>query len=91
MLVIDDGDGIQEENIDKIFDFEFTTTNGSGIGLSSIKKTISDMHNADISVKSDKGEAFFKIFPSPILNKFGIGNLFSRSYDFILIFFGKII
>ena len=56
MLVIDDGDGIQEENIDKIFDFGFTTTNGSGIGLSSIKKTISDMHNADISVKSDKGE-----------------------------------
>ena len=56
MFVTDDGDGIQEENIDKIFDFGFTTTNGSGIGLSSIKKTISDMCNADISVESIKGK-----------------------------------
>ncbi|SMN01908.1 putative two-component system sensor histidine kinase, putative heat shock protein [uncultured Candidatus Thioglobus sp.] len=62
MLIIDDGDGIQKENIDKIFDFGFTTTDGSGIGLSSIKKTINDMHYADINVKSTKGkETIFHI------------------------------
>ncbi len=56
MLVVDDGNGIQKDNIDKIFDFGFTTTNGSGMGLSSVKKTIDDMYNADISVKSIQGK-----------------------------------
>jgi signal transduction histidine kinase len=55
MLIIDDGDGIQQENINKIFDFGFTTTDGSGIGLNSVKKTINAMPNADIDVKSIQG------------------------------------
>lgn len=36
----DDGKGIDENIIENIFDFGFTTTSGSGIGLYSIKKLI---------------------------------------------------
>jgi len=43
ICVSDDGKGILPENIDKIFDFGFTTTNGSGIGLHHIKSTIQRM------------------------------------------------
>lgn len=56
MFVKDDGIGIKKENIDKIFDFGFTTTDGSGMGLNSIKKTIDDIENASIQVKSIKGK-----------------------------------
>lgn len=33
LKIIDDGKGIKEENISKIFELGYTTTNGSGIGL----------------------------------------------------------
>lgn len=39
----DDGKGINEKNIDKVFDFTFSTTDGSGIGLYHIKQIIEGM------------------------------------------------
>lgn len=38
--VRDNGCGIPEENIDKIFDFGFTTTNGTGLGLYHVKDIV---------------------------------------------------
>jgi signal transduction histidine kinase len=39
----DDGKGIPENNLNKIFDFGFTTTNGSGLGLYHVKQIINKM------------------------------------------------
>ncbi|UYO32287.1 sensor histidine kinase [Bacillus halotolerans] len=36
----DDGKGIPDKNLDKIFDFGFTTTDGSGVGLYHVKQLI---------------------------------------------------
>lgn len=53
--VIDDGiNTIGNENLDKIFDLGYTTTNGSGIGLYQTKDIINKM-NGEITVKSEKG------------------------------------
>ena len=52
----DNGKGISNENIDRIFNLYFTTKpNGSGIGLSIVHKIISE-HNGSISVKSAYGK-----------------------------------
>jgi len=48
LSVMDNGVGIKDNIIDRIFDFRFTTTNGSGLGL---------YHTKDI-IKSLKGEIF---------------------------------
>lgn len=58
----DNGKGISNENIDRIFNLYFTTKpNGSGIGLSIVHKIISE-HNGSISVKSAYGkETIFTI------------------------------
>ncbi|MFW6029209.1 MAG: ATP-binding protein [Halanaerobiales bacterium] len=56
ITIEDDGDGIPEEVIPKIFDYGFTTKKdgkGMGIGLA-ISKNIIDKHNGKIIVKSKK-------------------------------------
>jgi len=59
ICVSDDGKGILPENIDKIFDFGFTTTNGSGIGLHHIKSTIQRMKGRiKVSSKENSGTIF---------------------------------
>ena len=53
--IIDDGEGIPEENLDKIFDPYFTTKRtGSGLGLSSCYSIIK-RHGGYIEVKSSAG------------------------------------
>jgi signal transduction histidine kinase len=43
LRIIDDGIGIPDKNISKIFDFRFSTTNGSGLGLYHAKDVIEKM------------------------------------------------
>ena len=43
LRVIDNGDGISDKNIEKIFDFRFSTTNGAGLGLYHVKQVIEKM------------------------------------------------
>ena len=50
----DDGQGIREEVLDKIFNLYFTTKpKGSGIGLSIVQKIISE-HNGTIFAQNNK-------------------------------------
>lgn len=46
----DNGNGIKPNNIEKIFDFGFTTTSGSGLGLYHLKKIINNKYNSTIEV-----------------------------------------
>lgn len=60
IVIKDNGVGISKENLPKIFDFMFSTKPmGSGLGLSTVKKIISD-HHGEISVKSElnRGSVF---------------------------------
>ena len=60
VVITDNGEGISKEDLPRIFDFMFSTKpTGSGLGLSTAKKIISD-HHGDISVKSgiNKGSVF---------------------------------
>lgn len=57
--VIDDGVGIPDRNISKIFDFRFTTTNGSGLGLYHTKDVIEKMGGSiTVNNKLQKGVEF---------------------------------
>lgn len=49
LRVIDDGVGISDKNLSKIFDFRFTTTNGSGLGLYHAKDVIEKMGGSIIA------------------------------------------
>jgi len=62
VIVQDNGVGISKEHLPKIFDFMFSTKpTGSGLGLSTTKKIISD-HHGEISVKSEVNkETVFRI------------------------------
>ena len=65
--VIDNGVGIPEENIDKIFEPYFTTKDfGTGLGLTLVYKIVKE-HQGDISVRSKEGEGteFTLNFPIP--------------------------
>ncbi len=60
LSIIDDGKGIVDGILDKIFEFGFTTTDGSGIGLYHIKDIVENRMKGKISVnnKLDKGVEF---------------------------------
>lgn len=53
--VVDNGTGIPASHLDKIFIPFFSTTNGSGIGLS-LCKQIMMVHNGNIQVQSLEGK-----------------------------------
>ncbi len=59
----DNGKGILNRNIDKIFDFGFTTTDGSGLGLYHVNNLVAKMHGK-ITVNNEipKGVEFNLIF-----------------------------
>jgi signal transduction histidine kinase len=58
---IDDGIGIEEKFLDKIFDMGYTTTNGSGIGLYHVHQIIESM-KGKISVNNNDGKGItFKL------------------------------
>lgn len=55
----DDGKGILPENIDKIFNFGFTTTDGSGIGLYHIYQIVKKINGTiDVNRSLEKGAEF---------------------------------
>ena len=60
IIIEDNGGGIPKEHLPKIFDFMFSTKpTGSGLGLSTAKKIISD-HHGDITARSEvnRGSTF---------------------------------
>ena len=62
LFVSDNGNGIQENFLNSIFDLGFTTTNGSGIGLFQAKEIVKNDLGGDISVeKTSKEGTIFKI------------------------------
>ena len=67
IVVSDDGIGIPEENLSKIFEPYFTTKeSGSGLGLTLVFKIIKE-HRGEISVKSKEngGTTFLIVLPIP--------------------------
>lgn len=52
LRIVDDGIGIPEKNLSKIFDFRFSTTDGSGLGLYHAKDVIEKM-GGSISVNNN--------------------------------------
>ncbi len=66
LLITDNGEGIEVENIEQIFEPNFTTkAEGMGLGLSMVKRYLRST-GADISIKStsNKGTSFEIIFPN---------------------------
>lgn len=59
LSVIDNGNGINDEIINNIFDFRFTTTNGSGLGLYHVREILKSL-KSEITVnnKYRKGVEF---------------------------------
>lgn len=55
---VDDGVGIPDKDIDRIFDFGFSTTGGSGIGLYHIKKILSGLGSIVVNNHLEKGVEF---------------------------------
>jgi len=67
LAVTDNGEGIDEKRIDKIFDPFYTSktsTKGTGLGLS-VSLGIAQAHGGTIKVKSSlgKGSSFYLILP----------------------------
>lgn len=70
----DNGYGIPEDKISKIFEPYFTTkATGTGLGLTTVYKIMKE-HNGDISVKSEvgRGTAFTLAFPVPASERIAI-------------------
>lgn len=63
---IDNGTGIKEENIKRIYDFGFTTTDGSGIGLFHVKEIVKSIGGAITAInnKDYNGATFILEFKS---------------------------
>jgi signal transduction histidine kinase len=61
ITVTDNGVGIPEKNISKIFDFGFTTTDGSGIGLYMVKKAVENLKGGIEVASKEKEGTIFKI------------------------------
>lgn len=61
--IIDNGNGIPDRIVGKIFDFRFTTTNGSGLGLYHAKQIIEKMKGSiTVNNKTKKGVEFILRF-----------------------------
>lgn len=60
----DNGDGIPEEIKDKIFDFRYSNTDGSGIGLYHVKDLLSKYKASIEFVQSEQGAEFNLKFPA---------------------------
>lgn len=61
LTIFNDGKGIPEKNISRIFDLGFTTTDGSGIGLYNVK-TVVERLKGSVSVESGlEGNVIFSI------------------------------
>lgn len=60
MEFVDNGIGISEQNLRRIFDFGFTTTDGSGIGLYHVKEILDSIkaHVAVYNNENNKGVTF---------------------------------
>lgn len=54
LSISDNGIGISQKNIDKVFEFRYSTTDGSGLGLFHAKDTIEKM-GGSIEVKNNEG------------------------------------
>ena len=61
LIFTDDGKGIPQENFKKIFNFGFTTTTGSGIGLYHVKQIVEKMGGEIIATKEIKKGSEFRI------------------------------
>ncbi len=69
LSIKDDGPGINEENLDKIFDPTFSTkVSGTGLGLAIVEKIILE-HNARIFFYSKKGEGAEFVIEFPVLEE----------------------
>jgi PAS domain S-box-containing protein len=69
LLIKDDGEGIPEENLNKIFEPYFTTKDfGSGLGLTLVYKIIKE-HDGEIQLKSKIGLGTSFIIKLPIPQK----------------------
>lgn len=59
----DDGKGIKDNILENIFDFGFTTTRGSGLGLFHIREILGKMKGSiDVNTKTKKGVEFLITF-----------------------------
>jgi len=56
--VRDNGDGIKDIDLDKIFDFGFSTRGGPGIGLYHVRKILKKYGNISVNNRLDKGVEF---------------------------------
>ena len=69
LIIKDDGDGIPEENMNKIFEPYFTTKDfGSGLGLTLVYKIIKE-HDGEIQLKSKVGVGTSFIIKIPVPQK----------------------
>lgn len=76
LYIEDNGIGIKEEEIEKVFDKGFTGTNGrkfhssTGIGLYLVKKLCDKLgHNISVSSKENKGTTVTIVFPNSSMYK----------------------
>ena len=68
-MVTDNGPGIEEQNISKIFNPLFTTKKGKmGLGLS-ISNRIIEAHGGEIGVETEQGKGTSFVFTLPIISE----------------------